>query len=272
MPPIYLYNKSGTLIALLKKLQSAGRIILFLDYDGTLVPIKKLPVLAVISPEAQKLLKILSEQKKITLIICTGRAYTDINRLLRLKNLIIVSNHGFHIKGKNKTWIHPQVDTMLPVLRKISVRLRFLEKLFTSILVEDKKYTLTVHYRNVPKDQVTMIKNTVGAIVQQYSSFVKMTHGKKVLEIRPNILWNKGFAVKQALQMIRPAENKYASIYIGDDTTDEDAFKVLRGNAFTIKVGSNKKTSAKYFVRNPNEVLQFLKMFLDRNHRGTFDG
>ena len=272
MPPTYLYGKERALKNIFKELENVQKIFLFLDYDGTLVPIRKLPALAVISPETRKLLRQLSEQKKITLVISTGRAHADINRLLGLKNLTIVSNHGFQIHYKGKTWVHPKVNKILPLLNELSRKLNVLGKSINSVLVENKKYTVTVHYRNVPVDQINVVKNLVASMSEKYFPFVKITYGKKVLEIRPNIVWNKGLAVQKVLRTFHAQKKKYSAVYMGDDTTDEDAFKVLGRNSLTVKVGSSKKTLAKYFVRNTDEVLQFLKIIVNGNYQWNSDG
>lgn len=240
-------------------IKSHHRIFLFLDYDGTLVSIKKTPALAVLSLSMTKLLKRLSSIKYTSLIIVTGRSYSDIKKLVRLKNVIIASNHGFQISsGKNK-WIHPDVKQFLPLLKKILQSLKEALKKFPLTLIENKNITLTIHFRNVQNQSIPAIKKIISSTVQEYYSKFRTTTGKKIIEIRPNVVWDKGRAVLKVLTMLRSKKNKDTIVYIGDDKTDEDAFKVLQGVAITIRVGRSSNTHAEYYVRNPLEVQEFLE-------------
>jgi trehalose-phosphatase len=80
--------------------------------------------------------------------------------------------------------------------------------------------------------------------------------GKKVLELAPNIPWDKG---KAALFILQELKRNYLPIYVGDDATDEAAFKALNEDGVTIRVGKSKKTAAKYYLKGQWEVSRFLK-------------
>ena len=259
MPPKYLFKQHERIwTQLYKTIKSHHRIILFLDYDGTLVSIKKTPSLAILPYTIREQLQRLAEQHNLSLVLITGRSHSDIKNLVRIKNITIVSNHGYQISIGKKKWIHPEVKSFLPLLKKISQSLMESLKPFPETLVEDKEITLTVHFRNEEKRSVPLVKKIVSKVVQTYSKSFKTTTGKKIIEVRPNIEWNKGRAVLKVLTMLRFQKNKYTIVYIGDDKTDEDAFKMLRHKAITIRVGRSRNSQAEYYLRNPHEVQEFL--------------
>jgi len=260
MIPQYLYNnKNGGWDKILNKIITCKRIVLFLDYDGTLVPIKKHPALAIISIKQINILKSLTKRFNVIPILVSGREYSNIKKLVPIKNLIIASNHGFRITNGRENWIHPKVKALVPEIKKILRTLKSKLKSFPGAMVEDKKITITVHYRNAKISSVPAIKEIVEEIIKPGSPKLKLTEGKKIFEIRPNIHWNKGEAVTRILKIERLRKKKGIIVYIGDDKTDEDAFKKLDGRGITIRVGYSGNSSAKYFVKSTNEVQKFLE-------------
>ncbi|WOG92796.1 hypothetical protein DCAR_0312072 [Daucus carota subsp. sativus] len=176
----------------------------------------------------------------------------------------------------------PQIEKMLKKLEKKTGEI-------DGVMIEDNRFCISVHYRHV-KEQVydaispicrqisTQLTLNVCVFVQDYQKLEKlverilkeypkfhMTRGKKVLEIRPSIKWNKGHALEYLLETLgftSSSDNDDAvPLYIGDDKTDEDAFNVLksRGAGFPIIVTSKpRQTAASYSLRDPSEVLSFL--------------
>ena len=126
-----------------------------------------------------------------------------------------------------------------------------------------------MHYRLVKKSDIRKLKQLVIETVNPYiiNKKIKVTHGKKVIEIRPSVDWDKGALVSYLLkkwgQSTKDTAPIFLPIYIGDDKTDESAFKKLKKKGITVYVGSKNTTSnAEYYVRNVNEVFKFLR-FLD---------
>jgi len=131
--------------------------------------------------------------------------------------------------------------------------------LLKSALVEDKKLTLTVHYRNVKNNLIRGLKKKVFDIVNDYKGKIRITTGKKIIEVKPDVNWNKGKAVLKILRKVNARDNKKNIIYIGDDNTDEDVFRVLDKKAITIHVGNKRKSFAQYYVKNVRGVQKFLE-------------
>ncbi|NJD23101.1 MAG: trehalose-phosphatase [Melioribacter sp.] len=264
--PEYLFerrNKAGS--RLIDKITSQRKIILLLDYDGTLVPIKKKPSLALLSASMHKLLKTLAAHSNFIVIVVTGRSFSDIKKLIGIKNIIYASNHGFQISGNRIKWIHPGVERNLSNIKKISFSLNDALKSFPATFVEDKKLTLSVHFRNEKNNFIPVVKKIVAKSIQPFQENIIKTTGKKVIEIRPNINWNKGKAVLKILTMLQHRKNKNSVICLGDDKTDEDAFRALKNKAITIHVGSKRNTQAHFYLYNSKQVKTFLEMILLQN-------
>lgn len=260
MLPTYLFQKQ-VLCNLQKKIFNSKKIFLLLDYDGTVIPIKKHPLLAVPPKQTKYLLSNLMKHPNIFVGIITGRSLKDIRSLIGIKNLCFAANHGFEIYYKKQKWIHPDAKIIVPKLKQILADLNWELKAVEGTYIENKGLTISVHYRNVKPKYIPFIKKTLKNVTSLHDSSLKLTSGKKVFEIRPNIEWNKGQAIIKILKLQR-AMGKSIIIFIGDDKTDEDAFRLLPPSSITVRVGRSKSTHAKYFVRSTLEVHQLIKEIL----------
>lgn len=165
-------------------------------------------------------------------------------------------------------WVHPEAKRKQGRLATILKRLKSETKPLKGIEVENKQFTLSIHYRNASANAARKVRAALQQIIKDTPTSFSITHGKKVLEVRPTQLWNKGYAVKKFMA----AKHIPASatvMYIGDDATDEDAFRMLRSPAISVVVGKNKNSLARHFFRNQKEVLKFLRTILKavRNFR-----
>src|SRR3989338_2415320 len=144
-------------------------IFLFLDYDGTLTPIVETPEKAAISEKTMEMLERLSENPDRTLAIVSGRALDDIKRLVGLKNIIYVANHGLEIEGPNIKFQPPLSVRFKNALKDIKDSLT--EKLngIKGALIEDKGMTLSVHYRLTTKRDELAVRNVLHEITRPYS-------------------------------------------------------------------------------------------------------
>ena len=237
--------------------------LLLLDYDGTLTPIVEKPELAILSPDMKELLKRVS--RHYTLGIISGRSLADVKGLVGLEGIYYAGNHGFEISGPGVELIKPEAERVHPILVKLCEELR--EKLgsIKGAIVEDKGSTASVHYRLVADEEFEHLKNIFEEAIGPHidSGVVKVTQGKKVFEIRPNVEWDKGKAVLWISGVVDP-KGELKPIYVGDDRTDEDAFLALKEKGVTILVSEGLiKSNAKYFVKNVNEVKTFLERLIN---------
>lgn len=246
------------------KLKRFDILLLLLDYDGTLTPIVKRPGLAELSASRFRILKGLSRSSRVTLSIISGRMLSDIKRKVPLRGIYFVGNHGLEIEGKGRRMTVPQAIRAKKVLWRIKERVKQKLKGVKGFIIEDKKLTLSFHYRLVRKADLSRVLETIEEIIGKHlrSGKIRASHGKKVIEVRPPVHWNKGHAALWILkETLRRRKRKVLPIYMGDDRTDEDAFKVLKGKGITALVG-RRKSKAEYFVGDVRGTYSFLKQIL----------
>ncbi|RLI06066.1 trehalose-phosphatase [Candidatus Bathyarchaeota archaeon] len=253
MPPRSLYKNWFRVEEFFKK---SSKIFLMLDYDGTIVPITKKPELAKLKNKAKKiLLKLICKEDRFRVAIISGRSIHQLKQLINLKNLYYVGLHGLEIKGPSLKFTHELAIKTKPTIIRVRTELsRFLQKV-NGVVLEDKGLTLAVHYRLVSSQDSPFVKRKVLEVQTKYEG-LRLLKGKKVFEFIPDVDWDKGDA---ALYLLKSFDLKHTPVYVGDDKTDENAFKVLRNLGLTIVVGRKKNSIAEYYVKNVGEVLRFLQ-------------
>jgi len=193
----------------------------------------------------------------VYLAIISGRSLEDVREKVGVSGIIYVGNHGLEIEnsaGQHKKILTPARKREL---KKITQNLQNSLKEIPGILFEEKGPVLSVHYRNVPQKFFARIPRVVRAELQQRKDRWKMASGKMVLEIRPNVDFHKGEAVKEILKTV-PSLG-LLPIYLGDDQTDKDAFRVLKGQGISVFIGLGMLASeADFFLQGPDEVQEFL--------------
>ncbi|HNX82327.1 MAG TPA: trehalose-phosphatase [Candidatus Omnitrophota bacterium] len=241
-------------------------IFLFLDYDGTLTPIVEKPELAVLSGETREILKKLSEKPCCKVAIISGRSLQDVKSKLGLRDLIISGNHGLEIEGPKIQYITPISGAYRKILDDIKIFLGKKIIPYKGASIEDKGLALTLHFRQVPEKLVPMVKAAFheAAIYYLVENKIKIKTGKKVLEVRPILQWDKGDVVLWLLarQKFAKSDAEVLPVYIGDDNTDEDAFKALQDFGVTIFVGKPGASNAQYYVGSTDEVRELLERIL----------
>lgn len=242
-------------------------IYLFLDYDGTLAPIAETPIKAIIREDSKELIRRLSQKTRCKIAIISGRALEDVKNQVGLKGIIYVGNHGLEIEGPKLKFRSVVPSGFKEILKRIKYDLGRKLSIIKGVFLEDKGFTLSLHYRLVNKKQIPLVQAAFHETVIAYlaGNKIKIGNGEKVLEIRPAVDWDKG---KVALWLL--ARQKFVlkgkeifPIYVGDDLTDEDAFKALKNKGATVFVGVPRKSEAKYYLKNPKEVKVLLKRILE---------
>ncbi|MEK7867994.1 MAG: trehalose-phosphatase [Candidatus Omnitrophota bacterium] len=253
----------------LNKLKSALKdkfIFIFLDYDGTLTPIVQSPDKAIIPRKTKEILRGLSKNPHCRVSIISGRALKDIKNKIGLEGIIYAGNHGLEIDGPKIKFKSPVSSGYMTILKKIKAILKKKLSKIKGVIIEGKGLTLSVHYRLVDTKDAWLVKTIFHEALIHYivSNKVKIRPGKKVLEIRPPIEWDKGKIVLWLLARWKFILNgtPCIPIYIGDDATDEDAFKALKNTGLTVFVGDPGNSRAKYYLKNTQEVTEFLEQIL----------
>ena len=252
-----------------QRLAASSRVALFSDYDGTLAPIVETPELARMPEGTKELLEALARQRGCTVGIISGRALSDLSERVGIKRIIYAGNHGLEIEGPGIRFIDPIAEELRPVLHLMHRALTRAMGTIKGAFVENKGLTLSVHYRQASEQEEGHVKsifdNTV-AIARSLGK-VRVTKGKKVLEVRPPVNWDKGKAIVYLMDAYARQNGKgnILPVFLGDDVTDEDGFKVLKErNGISIHVGAGDACSgARYFVKSPDEVRTFLGRVLE---------
>ncbi|HAJ57077.1 MAG TPA: trehalose-phosphatase [Candidatus Omnitrophica bacterium] len=247
---------------LIKKELLDKNIFLFLDYDGTLTPIVGRPEDAVLSAQARGLLSSLSNLPSCRVAIISGRSVENIAAMVGLNKLIYAGNHGLEIRGQG---VGSQIftpDGFRDIIKGVRDLLLKACSRFEGVIIEDKGPTLSFHYRMSPEADIALIKGFFKESVKRRvaEGKIRIVEGKKVFEVRPAIDWDKGRAVQWLLDKGLFGDGRpVVPVYIGDDTTDEDAFRVLAGNGLTVWVGQGQKVETDYFLEDTGQVLEFLE-------------
>lgn len=240
------------------RIKSASRVLLLFDFDGTLVPIQKDPAKCYISDSIKEQLKGLANAEQCYLMILSGRALADVKKRVGIRKIYYGGNHGLNIAGPEIRYTHPKALLAEPIISDIRDLLRKEIKNIKGAWIEDKKFTVSLHFRDVKKENISIVKKVFYKTAAEFlnEKLLVTMKGKKVLELVPNASWDKGKATLWILQRLK---NNCLPIYIGDDQTDETAFKLLHKKGITIRIGKSKKTSAKYFLRGQWEISKLLQ-------------
>ncbi|KAI3996399.1 hypothetical protein MKX01_026867 [Papaver californicum] len=249
------------------------KIVMFLDYDGTLSPIVEDPDRAYMSKQMRAAVRDVA--RYFPTAIVSGRCRDKVYSFVKLAGLYYAGSHGMDIRGPTKGAKYKKRDQgvlfqpaseFLPMIDEVYKTLIEKTKSIDGAKVENNKFCVSVHYRCVDEKKWSLIAETVRSILKEYPK-LRLTQGRKVLEIRPTIKWDKGKALEFLLESLGFGNtNDVFPLYIGDDRTDEDAFKVLRdrGQGFGILVSKcPKDTNASYSLQEPAEVMDFLHRLVD---------
>ncbi|MEJ2700325.1 MAG: trehalose-phosphatase [Desulfuromonadales bacterium] len=237
-----------------------GRLAVFLDYDGTLTPIVDHPDRAYFPEAARDAVRNLA--KLCTVAIVSGRDLQDVRRLVGIEEVFYAGSHGFDIAGpQGRRLEFQQGSEYLPALEMAEEELKRRLEGVEGVLVERKRFALAVHFRRVAPERHAEVEALFDAVLQDHPNLRK-SGGKMIFELRPDIDWDKGKAVSWLLKQLGLGGPEVLPLYLGDDLTDEDAFRELRrrGDGVGIVVREETRvTAAHYALEHTGEVRQFLK-------------
>ena len=233
------------------------------DYDGTLTPIAARPEIATLSGKTRHSLAALNEMDRFVVGVVSGRGLSDLVAMVGIPGLVYAGNHGLEISGGSMHFVHPEAPDFESDLAGVS---RLLEQELAGvpgILVDNKRLTLTVHFRASSESYATQVDETVVATAAPYvaAGKVKITRGKKVMEVRPNLDWGKGNAIDKILE---DCGDNPLPMFFGDDETDEDGFvAVQNAGGLAVYVGPPRQnTKALHQLESPAEVGQTLALLV----------
>jgi len=230
---------------------------IFLDYDGTLTPIVARPEMATLAEDVREVLARLAQH--LTVAILSGRDLQDVRKLVDVDGLWYGGSHGLELAGPDGQHHEPDgAATAEPVLRAVAHELDADVAQVTGAWVEPKRFALAVHHRATPDAEVPGLEALVRQVVERHEG-VHVAGGNKVFEVRPDLQWDKGRALRWVVEVTGSTPPGVLPVYLGDDVTDEDAFAVVRADGLGIVVGDQlARTAALHRLADPAEVGRLL--------------
>jgi trehalose 6-phosphate phosphatase len=230
----------------------------FLDYDGTLTPIVARPELAILSDSVRHVLQRLA--KICPIMIVTGRDVEDVSELVALDQLGYAGSHGLDIVGPSESGLrHQAAEGFEPELDAVEAELRRRTNGIEGVIVERKRFSISTHVRQVDPRWHTQVEKVVDDVSRTHPT-LRREGGKMLYELRPDIAWDKGMAVRWFLD--RVGVDPSMALYIGDDLTDETAFSALAGRGATVVVAEaddQHPTLAQFRLNDPGDVRLLLE-------------
>jgi trehalose 6-phosphate phosphatase len=234
-------------------------IFLFLDYDGTLAPITSRPELAMIPINTRRALVKLCSNPRMRLAIVSGRSAGDLKARMSLRNAIYVGNHGWEIKEEGRPYKVNQSREARYGL--FDVYQTLLEKVgnMPGVIVENKGFTLSVHYRRVNFFRIPHLKSTVGKILSIYrnNNILQNTEGDKVIEISPVSALTRGGVARQLFDRESQKKGDFMPVCIANGL-GEELFDAFAGEGLNIRVGRNAKSGAGFYLNDIDDVQELL--------------
>jgi trehalose-phosphatase len=249
--------------------RAAPHILLLADYDGTLTPIVGRPQDAVLSPGVRDKLSTLARKPGFSVGVISGRAIDELKSLVGIEGIYYSGNHGLEIEGPGMKYIHPQAEAARATMKDLAAQLAEALENIDGVIIQEKGLSVSVHYRLAKPEKEDAVTSAVKRITAPHfdKGVIMVYPMKKVWEIRPPVNWDKGKAVEFIGHEIKVnlKLSCLLTIYLGDDTTDEDAFQVLhRPDGWSIFVGQEDTSSAAgYFLSSTAEVETFLSRLLE---------
>jgi trehalose 6-phosphate phosphatase len=236
----------------------------FFDFDGTLSDIVNDPNAATLAPGAGEALQKLAARCPVAVL--SGRDLADVTERVGLPGIWYAGSHGFELTAPDGT--HHQNDTAaatIPRLEQAATELRDRLGSIPGVVVEHKRFGVAVHYRNAARDRVGEVAAAVRAAGQRDA--LRVTTGREVIELRPDIDWDKGKTLRWVIDHLQQAgsgpQENLLPIFLGDDITDEDAFDAVRHDGVPILVrhddDGDRATAALFALDSPARVSQFIE-------------
>ncbi|MDI2030246.1 trehalose-phosphatase [Saccharopolyspora sp. TS4A08] len=234
--------------------------VLLLDFDGTLAQIRDDPTKVTMPWRTRNVLQRLARHSPVAIL--SGRDLQDLRCRIRIENLWYAGSHGFELADPEGELITQHAgETASSDLDNAERLLRDELAGVPGALVDRKRFALAVHYRNVRTDRTEDVMSTVARIGRGFTT-LRPAHGRRVIELLPNVQWNKGRALRWLLDRMGLSGTDVVPVFAGDDYTDEDALREIHDDGIGIVVRStehgDRLTWAHYAVDDPSSLTALL--------------
>ena len=245
--------------------EKAGHMLIALDFDGTIAPLVPHPDDAQMLPEARPVLEALAERSDTEIALISGRSLKDLQARTGIDGVYYAGNHGLEIRGPDLDDIVAGAIELVPRVQECFNTLTQTVGDIPGIFIENKRLSLSVHYRMIDDPAMKRrVEEEVESVFRQRQQGLRLTTGKRVREIRPDIDWHKGKALLYIIDEIESVRGLVQlPMFLGDDRTDEDAFAALPDHGAGVLVGpADAETAATTYVHTPDEAVQLLERLL----------
>lgn len=240
------------------RLAAAPKLLVTLDFDGTLSALANTPEQARLEPEVKAALRALAAAPGVSVFILSGRALKSVRARVGLRNLYYGGNHGIEIIGPGFSWSDAGALRTRRLVAGIAAGMRESFPPKTGVLVENKVFSASVHYRNLTAAYWRPFFDRMKGLMTARSETLYWRSGHKVFELLPRGAAHKG----KALELLRGHLGKPFCLAAGDDLTDEDMFRAIEGHGVSVRVGRKTGSRAGYFLAAQAEALRLLRFII----------
>lgn len=232
-------------------------LIILLDFDGTLCDFAPDPQAVLLPVGLRDVL--INLQKRATVGIVSGRRLHDIRARVGIDSAVFAGLHGLEIEGLGERFLHPDVEKARAAVAEVSKGLHAIAASLPGAFVEEKGASVALHYRQTDLPGQRAALESFGTLAAPLIArgLLRLMRGSYVLELLPNIDWNKGHAVQWIMDRVEHQKGPVFVVYIGDDVTDQDALKVVQGEGLAI--AASDRVTADVHIDGPPAVERFLR-------------
>ncbi len=242
-----------------RRLKRRGAVLLGLDFDGTLSPIVGHPGLARLDLRTREILRQFARRPECPTMLISGRRLSDLRKRVGLRGLVYAGNHGIEIKGPGFEYLHPKAKKAADNLKAMAAAMSSRVRACKGAHLENKGFSVSLHYRNARPTDIPKLEEIVRQAAAGHKREWEILRGKKVIEVRPRLGWEKG----DALKLLVKRKRRKFPIFIGDDTVDEHAFLAARrAGGVGIRIGRAERSAATHYIDRQSKVPEFLNRLL----------
>ena len=254
--PSPMTGAERSLAADVRRLAKGRHLLVLLDFDGTLCDFEVDPARVQLPESRRQTLKQL--RRRATVGIVSGRRLDDVRRRCAIEGIVAAGLHGLEIEAFGERYVHPDLDAAAAAVEDAAARLRESTRGLPGVFVEHKGASVALHFREADADGQ---RRAIDAFARVSDPLVdrrrlRVMRGASVLELLPNIDWNKGHAVRWIAERVRAREGDTFVVYVGDDVTDQDAFAAIERDG--VAIAASDRVNASLRVDGPAAVERLL--------------
>ena len=247
----------ATLADAVRQRRNGKHLVVLLDFDGTLCEFEADPAAVQLPAGVREVL--VGLQRHATVGIVSGRRLHDVRERVGIDGIFVAGLHGMEIEGLGERFVHPDMEKAQAAVAEVSEGLRAIASRLPGAFVEEKGASVALHFRETDLHGQRIAVEEFGILAAPLieRGVLRLMRGSYVLELLPNIDWNKGHAVQWILDRVEQQKGPVFAVYIGDDVTDQDAIRAVEGEGLAI--AASDRVSADIRIDGPPAVARFLR-------------